>query len=208
MKVQLSAAKRRRLDLLEQVGVLMLYAWMASRLLPEALASGGLLAVVLLLVSEGVVCVLLLCRRPTEDISQNLRDWVIALGATFLPLLIDKGGEVGLGFVGTFLMIVGVFVHFGAKLTLLRSFGLVAANRGVKVGGMYAYVRHPMYAGYMLTHIGFLLASPSLWNAAVYGAAWTLLIARAVAEERILNQDPAYREYAQLVPHRIVPGVY
>lgn len=95
-----------------------------------------------------------------------------------------------------------------AKLTLLRSFSLVAANRAVKSNGLNAFVRQPTYAGHMLTHIGYLLASPSLWNFGVCVAVWAFLIARIVAEEDILDTDPEYREYTSRVRHRIVPGVF
>lgn len=208
MDMQLNASSRRKLDLFEQLSVLVLYCWLVIRVLPEALASGGLLAVTLLLFSEGLVCVLLIVRRSTTNISLNLGDWLIAAGGTFFPLLVIKGGEPAVGFLGPYLMFVGIVTHLAAKLSLLRSFGLVAANRGIKVGGLYSYVRHPMYAGYMLSHIGFLLASPSLWNAAVYAAVWTLLIARIRAEERILGQDPEYRAYRRVVRHRLVPRIY
>ena len=101
-----------------------------------------------------------------------------------------------------------MLTHIGAKLSLQRSFGLVAANRGVKVSGMYVFVRHPMYAGYMMTHIGFFLFAPTLQNFAVYAATWTLLIMRVFAEERILSQDVTYREFQSRVPYRLLPGVF
>jgi protein-S-isoprenylcysteine O-methyltransferase Ste14 len=208
MKFDLSSVSRRRLDYSEQLFVLALYCWLVIRVFPEAVANGGLLAVILLLLSEGVVVLLLVFRRPTSDISLNLEDWVIAAAGTLLPLLVIKGGDPILGVLGPCLMIGGLITQVAAKLTLLRSFGLVAANRGVKVGGMYSFVKHPMYAGYMLTHIGYLLALPSLWNASVYVAVWGFLIARMVAEERILSSDPKYLEYSQRVRYRIVPGVF
>ena len=58
-----------------------------------------------------------------------------------------------------------------AKLVLGRAFGIVAANRGVKVLGPYCLVRPPMYAGYTLTQFGFLLAMPSRLNALFYATA-------------------------------------
>ena len=42
----------------------------------------------------------------------------------------------------------------------------------------------------------------------VVGATLLLLNARAVAEERILARDPAYREYLQRLPWRFLPYVY
>ena len=163
MKFDLNTVNRSRLDQFEQLFVL-LYGWLVLRVLPDAVASGGLLAIILLLLSEGAVVILLLFRRPTADISVKIQDWIIAAAGTWLPLMVIKGGEPILGSLGPLLMALGLVTQVAAKLTLLRSFGLVAANRGVKSNGMYAFVRHPMYAGYMLTHIGYLLASPSPWN--------------------------------------------
>lgn len=208
MKLLTTPGNRRKLDRLEQLAVLVLYAWFVTRLWPDSIANGGYLAVLLLLLSEGLVCLLLVIRRPTPNISVKLEDWFVAAAGTFLPLLVSRGGEPVLGALGPLLLLAGLVTHVSAKLALMRSFGLVAANRGIKIRGPYSYVRHPMYAGYMLTHIGFLIASPSLWNAAVYAALWTLLVARMVAEERILNEDPAYRDYARLVRHRVVPGLF
>lgn len=96
----------------------------------------------------------------------------------------------------------------GAKFSLLRSFGLVAADRGIKQRGLYAVVRHPMYAGYIMTHIGFLLIAPSWWNLAVYIAAWVLIIVRISAEERVLSANPQYRDYMTGVRYRFLPGVF
>ena len=206
--MDLSAGQRRGLDIFEQVAALTLFTWMVIRLLPGAHESGGLLSVSVLLISEGVVVALLLFRRPTQNISMNVEDWLFAAAGTFLPLMVEKGGATTTGLLGPLLMLIGLITHVGAKFSLFRSFGLVAANRGVKIGGLYAYVRHPMYAGYMLTHVGFLLSAPSLWNLAIYAAVWTLLIARIRAEERILGEDADYRKYARRVKHRIIPGVY
>ena len=105
-------------------------------------------------------------------------------------------------------MIAGFALQLSAKLTLRRSFGVVAANRGVKASGPYRLVRHPMYAGYALTHIGFLLAGPSLWNLALYGTVLTIAVRRIVAEERVLREDPAYRALAAKVRYRLLPGLF
>jgi len=65
-----------------------------------------------------------------------------------------------------------------------------------------------MYAGYFLTQIGFLLANPSLWNLSVYLVAFAIQVLRLLAEERLLNEDAAYRDFASLVPYRLLPKVF
>ena len=202
-----SLRSTRLLDRLEQAAVLVLYGWLVVRLWPEDFSPANWYAI-LLLVSEGLVVALLLARRPTENISRRIGDWALAAGGTFLVLMVGKGGapiHAGLGFM---LMLFGLSIHVGAKLSLWRSFGLVAANRGVKTIGLYRFVRHPMYAGYMLSHVGFLLAAPSWWNLAVYLLTWTLLVARIVVEERTLREDISYRDYTQRVRYRLLPLVY
>jgi protein-S-isoprenylcysteine O-methyltransferase Ste14 len=196
-----------KLDIFEQIVVLALYIWFISRLWPgnSAEVKDYLLWLIL---SESIVVVLLLIRRPTENISISFRDWFIALSGTFLPLLISKGGEPFMPGVGLCLLLWGLFIHLGAKLSLFRSFGIVPADRGVKVKGLYALVRHPMYAGYFCTHLGFLLAAPSLWNFTVYICAWGLLLSRIFAEERLLLRSPDYQEYKNRVSYRIIPGIF
>ena len=198
---------RRLLDIVEQVAVLALYTWLVIRLWPGEFSTSNWYPVVLLL-SEGLVVALLLIRRPTDRISTRGLDWLLAVGGTFVVLLVGQGGAPLHGPLGAVLMLVGLAIHVGAKLSLFRSFGVVAANRGVKAGGLYRLVRHPMYAGYMLTHVGFLLVAPSFWNLAVYAAAWAFLVARIYAEERVLSEDPKYLELKARVPYRLLPGVF
>jgi protein-S-isoprenylcysteine O-methyltransferase Ste14 len=78
----------------------------------------------------------------------------------------------------------------------------------VRRGGPYQLVRHPMYSGYVVTQLGFLLLNPSLWNAAVYALAWTTLVMRIGEEEKFLSQDIAYRDYQADVRYRLIPGIY
>lgn len=203
----MTAQQRRVLDLIEQVVVAILYGMLVIRLWPSD-SSGSHWLPLLILPSEGLVVLLLLIRRRTEHISVSLWDWFVAAAGTFLVLSIDKGAAPVAGLSGPFLMIFGLVLHIGAKLSLWRSFGLVAANRGVRSGGLYQLVRHPMYAGYILSHMGYLMTAPSLWNLGVYLCAWSFLVARIYAEERILSQDELYRGYKEAVRYRLMPGVF
>jgi len=114
----------------------------------------------------------------------------------------------GLAWLGGPIQVVGAAAAAVAALFLGRSFGLVAANRGVQLGGAYRLVRHPMYGAHALGYLGYVLTYPSAANVMVVGATLLLLNARAVAEERILARDPAYREYLQRLPWRFLPYVY
>ncbi|KTE00264.1 MAG: methyltransferase family protein [Sphingopyxis sp.] len=195
-------------DLLEKVVVVLLLATLASRLIPSAIA--GHSQNWLLLLAEGCVVFFVLFRRSTNDISLRPLDWALGFGGTFAAMLVIAPSDtplVPIAFCG-FLIIAGIFFQLYAKFTLRRSFGVIAANRGVKVSGPYRFVRHPMYAGYMLTHIGFLLSGPNWWNLAVYSLALGLNIARIMAEERVLMADPAYQDMSRKVRYRLIPFVF
>ncbi len=195
-------------DLVEQAGAFCLYIWLVARLWPDHISAANWYPL-LLLASEGIVVMLLMMRRRTENISLDLRDWAIALGGTFLALAIVKGDGAPIGgAVGPVLMLIGLMIHIGAKLSLWRSFGIIPAHRGVKVGGLYRFVRHPMYLGYMVAHVGYLLYAPSWWNLGLYLIVWSLLIARIFAEERVLGEDADYRALQERVRYRLVPGLF
>lgn len=179
---------------------------------PELLVAAAAInaQAILLVVSETLGIALILARRPSKLVSTRPVDWTLSLAAVILPLLVAPaaGGTPVLANVATALMLIGLSVQIAAKLSLWRSFGVVPANHGVKTGGLYRIVRHPMYVGYVITHIGFILGFPLLHNVVLYLVTFALQIARLLREEAILRQDPAYRSYAARVRFRLVPGVF
>ena len=74
--------------------------------------------------------------------------------------------------------------------------------------GPYRIVRHPIYAGYTIIHVGFLVSFPSLWNVILYSAVLTIQIARISREELLLRQDPSYRDYTARVRYRLIPMIF
>ena len=197
------------LDWLERGLVLTLYGWLVFRILAVYYADGSAADLVLLF-SEGLVVVLILIRRKTSDVSSRPGDWLLAFSATTAPLLVHP--TVGSGLIpptlGIGVMLCGLVVQLHAKVVLGRSMGLVAAHRGLKLGGPYRLVRHPMYAGYFLTHAAFLLMNPTAWKVTVYGLCYALQIPRLLAEERLLQRDPQYRRHMESVRYRLIPGLF
>jgi protein-S-isoprenylcysteine O-methyltransferase Ste14 len=75
--------------------------------------------------------------------------------------------------------------------------------------GLYAYVRHPMYAGAGLLLVATPLALGSWWGIPVGLVLCAVIVVRLFEEERRLAADlSGYEEYCRKVPHRIVPGVW
>jgi protein-S-isoprenylcysteine O-methyltransferase Ste14 len=161
------------------------------------------------MVSEGVVVVLLVFRRPSTRISRSPWDWIAGVAGSFLVLLVrPESRAIAPDAVGFALQLCGTLFQLYGKVALGRSFGIVAANRGVVVKGPYRIVRHPIYLGYLVTHAGFLLSNWSVRNLAVYASAYFFQVARIFAEERILLVDGRYREYFQSVRYRLIPGLF
>jgi len=199
--------RSRRLSLLldgaERILIVGLFAWLTVRV---AASLGETPGNIVFLFSEGLVTTFVLLRRPTDMISLRPFDWIIGTAGTALPMLI---APVGGGWIGAVAFcLLGLAISVGAKLSLRRSFGVVAANRGVKSDGLYGAVRHPMYLGYFILNGGMLVLNPSIWNAVILVVWAGCQLARIAAEERILVQDEAYRRHTEKVRFRLLPLVY
>ncbi len=208
-----SMARQRLLDWIEKGLLLTLYGFFVVRILSFVRPSDLYfdLAVNLpVLAGEALVLVFALIRKTTTDISMRPRDWFLALGATCLPLLVapDPSGPPHYPALFISVMMLALAFQIYAKISLGRSFGLVAANRGLKLQGAYRWVRHPIYAGYLLMHLTYLMGNPTLRNLLVYLCFYALQLPRISAEERLLQQNPQYRDYCRMVKYRLIPWLY
>jgi protein-S-isoprenylcysteine O-methyltransferase Ste14 len=141
--------------------------------------------------------------------SRSLWDWSVALLGTAAPLLQRPSLTLpALEPIGLALQVIGTALATIAVASLGRSFGIVAANRGVRTTGFYRYVRHPLYGSYIVGYVGFLLGNLSVWNVALIIITILCQYARAIAEERILLQDPVYEAYARRVRYRFIPYIF
>ncbi len=194
-------------DYAERLFLLLLIATFLHAMLENALVHPYLL---LLAISETLPVLLIIIRRPGEMVMKAY-PFILAFVGTAAPLLVRPaaGGFqiVPDAMIGA-LMALGLGVNVAAKLALWRSFGLAPANRGVRNGGPYRFVRHPMYLGYFLTQVGFLLANLTLANLLKYAVTWIVQLLRIREEEKFLLKDSAYRELARQVRFRLLPGVY
>ena len=202
----IAAATRWRL-LASNLALALLFAYFGAALLVNWRATGRV-QLPLAGLTELLIVGLVLTRRQSVAESRSVRDWALALIGTAAPLLVRPGLALeALAPIGIALQLVGGALAVAAVVSLGRSFGIVAANRGVRTGGFYRFVRHPLFGAYLVVQVGFLLGNLSLLNAAALALAWACQYLRAVAEERVLRQDPAYREYASRVRARFIPHV-
>ena len=87
----------------------------------------------------------------------------------------------------------------------------VQKERGHKVidTGPYAYVRHPMYSGFIVYMICLPLALGSLWTILIAILISLSLLIRIFFEEKTLHAElEGYTAYCECVRFRLVPGVW
>lgn len=87
----------------------------------------------------------------------------------------------------------------------------IQTDRGHVVcdSGPYQIVRHPGYAGNILPLPGIVLALSSLWALIPAAVALIIAVLRTELEDRTLQDElPGYRDYAQRVRYRLIPGIY
>ncbi len=95
----------------------------------------------------------------------------------------------------------------GSVVALGESFAVFPERRTIVSHGLYRWLRHPMYASYLLLDLGYWLANPQPWFAVVWVVEVLLLEARTRWEEDVLVADPAYAAYRARVPWRLIPGL-
>jgi len=87
----------------------------------------------------------------------------------------------------------------------------IQEDRGhtVATGGPYQVVRHPGYVGTIASEIATPIMLGSLWALIPGALAALLLVVRTALEDRdLLNELDGYKEYAQKVRYRLLPGVW
>ena len=160
-------------------------------------------------IEQGLLVGVFLMRRRTDTTSTRPWDWFVATIGGWLALAMRPHESGGLlETYGTALQVLGLSCVIVGFATIGKSFGVVAANRGLKVGGPYRFVRHPIYMSHSITLIGLTLANLWWYNAAVLITVTIFQVFRMQAEERVLAATSDYDAYRGRVRWRLLPGVY
>lgn len=136
---------------------------------------------------------------------------LLALGGTLgagplalMPIVTD---DLRVAIAADALMALGMA---GCCLTLTRlgrCFGIRPSARGLVTGGIYRWVRHPLYLFEMLVQVGTLALVFSPTAVLVFGGFVLLQYGRTVEEERVLSAAfPDYLAYRARTA-RFIPGV-
>ena len=157
--------------------------------------------------------------KPWDEVLARL----VGLGGAWIPLMAGLDVRYGWSKVGYSLTVelvalVFILVGYGIGSWALmenRFFSgtvRIQTERGHHVvsTGPYAVVRHPGYAGALLSYFAtpLLLDSPWTFLPVVFMA--VVLITRTALEDRTLQAElPGYREYAaQKTKYRLLPGIW
>jgi protein-S-isoprenylcysteine O-methyltransferase Ste14 len=196
-------------DLLGRAAVGALFAMLSMNLWADYLKTGRLTGLLFLL-SEALVVVLTIIRRPARNVDRSFLSRALTMISLLAPTMMRATSKTPLvpDAVTAMVSTVGVAIVILGKVTIGRSFGIVPANRGIVATGPYNVVRHPIYAGYLLSHAATLVAYPGLRNACIILAGDICLVLRALAEERMLSSDREYQVYCGRVAWHLVPGVF
>jgi protein-S-isoprenylcysteine O-methyltransferase Ste14 len=163
-----------------------------------------------ILLLELMAAVLFMVRRDPWSTSRAPLAWIATAVGSWGMLLARPSYHPAFGAEAAFftLQLVGALAAAYSLGVLGRSFGLVAANRGVRTAGPYGFVRHPLYASYFLADTGYVLENPSSWNVTVLVLVLLFQLVRINAEEACLRADDAYVSYCNRVPYRLVPRIW
>jgi protein-S-isoprenylcysteine O-methyltransferase Ste14 len=192
------SARELVFDLLLMAGWVLYAGTFLSRL-----TSGGGLLELGQVTAVTIFAALFLLRRPARR-SGSAWETLLALTGTFLPVA-ARPAPGNLYWLGELIQVAALAGVIIAAITLGRSFGIAPADRGLRTTGLYAWVRHPLYAMEISFFIGYLVANPSWRNLAILLADTSVQLLRALREERILN---GYASYAARVRWRLLPLVW
>ena len=150
--------------------------------------------------------------------------WIAGLAAgAILPLWVTAGLDVRFDWTGGMsiaLHVVGLLVNvFGYALFLWAMVSNAYFAEGVRIqeerghkvakNGPYRYVRHPGYAGAILSGIATPFLLGSLWALIPAVVSAALYVVRTGLEDKTLMEElTGYREYAQQTRNRLLPGVW
>jgi protein-S-isoprenylcysteine O-methyltransferase Ste14 len=160
-----------------------------------------------LAISYILLAVAILWRPFAAEVRSDWKAIILCSASSLCYFLLDLDQPLRMSNVttGEILFSIGTVGWVASALFLNRSFGILPAVREIRRGGPYRWIRHPMYASYLLMDLGLILCFPSLRNIAVVLLAALLYAARALMEEDTLAKEPSYQAYREHTRFRFVP---
>jgi protein-S-isoprenylcysteine O-methyltransferase Ste14 len=152
----------------------------------------------------------MIIRRPPKRVTPNPWYWLLAFVATYWQILVlgllQQGRPLVANWITDAIAIPGLMIVIWARLSLGRNIGFVPAQRELVNSGAYAFMRHPVYTGGLLTSLAFVLRAYSPQNALLLGLGvfWFIPV-KSLVEEDFLRADSQYAAYMRKVRARWIP---
>jgi protein-S-isoprenylcysteine O-methyltransferase Ste14 len=148
----------------------------------------------------GLIIWCYLRRGPAVATSRSVTGYVAAVAGTLLPFTIPmfSGAAPAAGqvYATTVLVLAGTAWEVWSLRSLGRSLSIIAQAREVVDRGPYRWIRHPLYAGEIVSVLGIAISAGTPGAFAVWVTFCGLQAYRALREEEILLQAlPGYRAY-------------
>ena len=153
-------------------------------------------------------------KQMSQKVIQSLA--VIGFGALLVIPGLDhrfrwSGVSPYAAIAGDLLIVVGfLFVTWVFKENSFTSGVIeVAAEQRVITTGPYAWVRHPMYSGFLIMLAGIPIGLGSWYGLLVMIPMTIVIIWRLLDEERFLGENlVGYTEYKEKIQFRLIPAVW
>jgi protein-S-isoprenylcysteine O-methyltransferase Ste14 len=202
----LTQAPNLNLHLLAGVLMAPLWGWFAYRHVTVFFMTNEW-SYLFLCLAETLAAAFFLVRKTPQSVSAAPFDWIVAVVGTFSSFLFLPA-DWGIVPAAKHAVVVGAGLTILGMLSLNRSFAIVPAKREIKTAGMYGFVRHPLYASYLVMLTGYVLANTTLENALIYVFVIGCMFIRMFREEKHLALDAEYRRYMLLVRYRLIPFIF
>jgi protein-S-isoprenylcysteine O-methyltransferase Ste14 len=180
-----------------------LFSFLLAVRVSQIAQTGEVFPGLLLALQAGFAAYWMIFRKPALKESHGSIQ-LMAWTSAFVPLALQVSGVYAAPW-RQWLSLPGLLLMLWAFWSLGGSFSIAPASRQLITSGPYRLIRHPMYAGEILSLFGLCLGSPSLWNWMVLSIFIVSIQARIVHEEALLERYPSY---AQFVKWRMLPGVW
>jgi protein-S-isoprenylcysteine O-methyltransferase Ste14 len=123
----------------------------------------------------------------------DLSDWIQIAALVLIQL-----GSL----LGTYAM--GFNRYFSSQVRIQTDRGQTVVQKGP-----YSWVRHPAYAGTLLSWLATPVFFSSWWVAVPAILTICALVLRTALEDRVLQAElPGYSDYARRVKYRLIPGIW
>jgi protein-S-isoprenylcysteine O-methyltransferase Ste14 len=151
-------------------------------------------------------------RGPARATTSSVTARVAAVVATWLPFVIPllHGAPPGAVWPGVsdVLLLAGTAWGVWSLRSLGRNLSVIAQARDVADRGPYRWIRHPLYAGEIVSSLGLAVAAHSLGALAVWVGFCALQAYRALREEQLLlSVLPGYGAYRGRTA-ALLPGIF